>query len=117
MRMEKKNKRVDIIKNIDKKNNIISSNIRIIDNLFIDKLIESYILTNKKIKIKNQTNYEKIFKNSKKNKKSNQKLIINGIVKKIPPSLLQYFDKYEIKQYANKNMQENSKNNYVKKNK
>ena len=117
MRMEKKNKRVDIIKNIDKKNNIISSNIRIIDNLFIDKLIESYILTNKKIKIKNQTNYEKIFKNSKKNKKSNQKLIINGILKKVPPYLLEYFDKYEIKKYANKLMQENNKKNYVKKNK
>ena len=117
MRIEKKNKRVDIIKNIDKKKDIISSNIRIIENLFIDKLFENFILTNKKIKIKNQTNYEKILKKSKKDKKSNQKLIINGIVKKIPPSLLQYFDKYEIKQYANKYMQENSKNNYVKKNK
>ena len=117
MRMEKKNKRVDIIKNIDKKKNIISSNIRIIENLFIDKLFENYILTNEKIKIKNQTNYEKIFRNSKKDKKSNQKLIINGMLKKIPPYLLEYFDKYEIKKYANKLMQENNKNNYVKKNK
>ena len=117
MRMEKKNKRVDIIKNIDKKKNIISSNIRIIENLFIDKLFENYILTNKKIKIKNQTNYEKIFKNSKKDKKSNQKLIINGMLKKIPLYLLEYFDKYEIKKYANKLIQENNKKNYVKKNK
>ena len=113
MKMEKKSKRVDIIKNIDQKKNIISSNIRIIENLFIDKLFENYILSNKKIKIKNLKNYEKTFKKSKKDK-NYQKLIINGILKKIPPYLLEYFDKYEIKKYANKLMQ---KNNYVKKNK
>lgn len=115
--MEKKNKRIDIIKNIDQKKKNISSNIRIIENLFIDKLFENYILTNKKIKIKNQTNYEKMLKNSKKDKKSNQRLIMNGIIKKIPPYLLEYFDKYEIKRYANKLMQEDNKNNNVKKNK
>ena len=117
MNLEKKNKRVDIIRKIDQKKNFISSNIRIIENLFIDKLFENYILQNKKIKIKNQTNYEKIYKKLKKGLKSNQKLIINGIVKKVPPQLLEYLDKYEIKKYANKLIQENNKNNCVKKNK
>lgn len=96
--MEIKNKRIDLIKNIDKKNNIIAKNTKLIDNLFLNKLYRNYLIAHKKKK--HYTNFELIFQKPEK-KKLAEKIIISRVIKNIPPNLLQYFNEFEFKKYAN----------------
>ena len=46
--METKKKRIDLIRNINKKKNIIAKNTKLIDNLFLNKLYRNYLLSQRK---------------------------------------------------------------------
>jgi hypothetical protein len=106
--MNKRNKRIDIIRLIDKKNNFINKNAGIISNLFSKELYSSYVLSYKK---KNTIpDYDKIIKNIKKSK-SIEKYIIKDVTKNIPINLLQYFSEYEFKRFANQLVKSFYKNN------
>ncbi len=48
--MEIKKKKIDIIKNIDTKKNIIKKDVKLIDNVFFNKLYRNYILSHRKKK-------------------------------------------------------------------
>ena len=104
--MEIKKKKIDIIRNIDKKNNIIKRDVKLIDNLFLNKLYRNYILSHRK---KKRPNLLELIKDKPVNKKMAEKMIINTIVKKIPPNLLQYFNQFEFKNYAKKLILSSSK--------
>lgn len=97
--MEIKKKKIDIIKNIDTKKNIIKKDVKLIDNVFFNKLYRNYILSHRK---KKKPNIFEIISEKPENKKIAEKIIINSIIKKIPPNLLQYFSQFEFKNYANK---------------
>ena len=96
--MNRRNKRIDIIKLIDKKNNFINKNAGIINNLFSKELYTSYVLSHKKKN--NIPDYDTIIKNIKKSK-SIEKYIIKDITKNIPINFLQYFSKYDFQRFAN----------------
>ena len=107
--MEIKKKKIDIIKHIDKKSNIIMKNIKLIDNLFLNKLYRNYLLSHKKKK--NHQNIFEILSEKPEKKKLVEKIIISGVIKKIPPYLLQYYSEYEFKNFANKLISSSSKKN------
>ena len=96
--MENINKRIDMIKTIDKKNDIIAKNLKLIDNVFLNKLYRNYLLAQRKNRY-NNNNKLKYHKTEK--KKLAEKIIINRVVKNIPPYLLQYYNDFEFKKYAN----------------
>ena len=96
--MNLRNKRIDIIKLIDKKNSFINKNAGIITNLFSKELYSSYVLSHKKKNI--IPDYGTIIKNIKKSK-SIEKYIIKDITKNIPINFLQYFSEYEFQRFAN----------------
>ena len=100
-------KKIDIIKNIDKKNNIISKNIKLIDNLFLNKLYRKYLLSQKKKK--NHQNIFEILSEKPEKKKFLEKIIINGIMENIPPYLLGYYNEFDFKKFANKLILSSSK--------
>ena len=92
------NKRIDMITTIDKKNDIIAKNLKLIDNVFLNKLYRNYLLAQRKNRY-NNNNKLKYHKTEK--KKLAEKIIINRVVKNIPPYLLQYYNDFEFKKYAN----------------
>lgn len=95
----RKNKKIDLIKIIDKKNNYIYRNTELMDNLYAKELYTSYILSHRKKKVK--PNYEKIIQDLKKNK-TIEKIIIKDITKNIPSNMHQYFGQYEFQKFADK---------------
>ena len=97
--MEIKKKKIDIIRKIDKKDNIVKRDVKLIDNLFLNKLYRNYILSHRS---KNHSNLLEMIKDKQENQKITEKMIINTIVKKIPPNLLQYFTQFEFKNCAKK---------------
>ena len=106
--MNRRNKRIDIIKLIDKKNNFINKNAGIISNLFSKELYSNYVLSYKKKNI--LPDYDKIIKNIQKSK-SIEKYIIKDVTKNIPINLLQYFSEYEFQRFANQMVKSFYKNN------
>ena len=98
-KLYQKNKKIDLIKIIDKKNNYIHRNAKLIDNLYAKELYTSYVLSHRQKKVK--PNYEKIIQEIKKNK-TIEKFIIKDITKNIPPNMLQYFGQYEFQKFADK---------------
>ncbi len=106
--MHRRNKRIDIIKLIDKKNNFINKNAGIISNLFSKELYTSYVLSHKKKSI--IPDYNKIIKNLQKSK-SIEKYIIKDVTKNIPNNFLQYFSEYEFQRFANQLVKSFYKNN------
>jgi len=106
--MNRRNKRIDIIKLIDKKNNFINKNAGIITNIFSKELYSSYVLSHKRKNI--IPDYDKIIKNLKKSK-SIEKYIIKDVTKNIPLNLLQYFSEYEFQRFANQLVKSFYKNN------
>jgi len=98
-KLYRKNKKIDLIKIIDKKNNYIHRNTELIDSLYAKELYTSYVLSHRQKKVK--PNYEKIIQDMKKNK-TIEKFIIKDITKNIPPNMLQYFGQYEFQKFANK---------------
>ena len=82
---------------------IISKNVKIIDNLFISELYRNYILSlknnkNKKTKSKSKINFKMTFLNPQQ-KKIFEKLILNNVIKNIPKNLSKVFNQYELKKY------------------
>ncbi len=98
-KLYRKNKKIDLIKIIDKKNNYIHRNAKLIDNLYAKELYTSYVLSHRQKKVK--PNYEKIIQDIKKNK-TIEKYIIKDITKNIPPNMIQYFGQYEFQKFADK---------------
>lgn len=98
-KLYRKNKKIDLIKIIDKKNNYIHRNAELIDSLYAKELYTSYVLSHRQKKVK--PNYEKIIQDIKKNK-TIEKFIIKDITKNIPPNMLQYFGQYEFQKFADK---------------
>jgi hypothetical protein len=95
----RKNKKIDLTRIIDKKDNYIYRNAQLIDNLYARELYTSYVLSHQQKKVK--PNYEKIIQDFKKNK-TIEKFIIKDITKNIPPNMLQYFGQYEFQKFADK---------------
>ena len=106
--MEIKKRKIDIIKNIDKKKNIIAKNTKLIDNLFINKLYRNYLLSQRK-----KRNFHIFDLISKKpgNNKLVEKMIIDNVMKNIPQNLRQYFSDFEFKKFAHHLILSNSKKN------
>ena len=69
--MEIKKKKIDIIKNIDTKKNIIKKDVKLIDNVFFNKLYRNYILSHRK---KKKPNIFEIISEKPENKKITEKI-------------------------------------------
>ena len=104
--MKIQKKKIDIIRKINKNKNIITENTKLIDNLFMNQLYLKYILSFRKKKRKNLFD---LINEKPENKKIVQKIIINSLLKKIPPDLVQYFSDFELKKFADNIISSSSK--------
>ena len=104
--MEMKKKRIDLIRNIDRKKNIITKNTKLIDNLFLNKLYRNYLLSQRK---KRNLNIFELISEKPEKKKLIEKMIIDKVMNNIPPNLRQYFSDFEYKKFANQLILSNSK--------
>ena len=104
MKIEKK--KIDIIRKINKNKNIITENTKLIDHLFMNQLYLKYMLSFRKKKRKNLFD---LINEKPENKKIVEKIIINSLLKKIPPDLVQYFSGFELKKFADNVISSSSK--------